>query len=226
MQRYNMFNLIHKALCQMMYSTALSIQQTSFEDIYEAEETLEKLETVLHVFEKHAHHEDESVLPAVEKFDAVIAAELKKEHVTDVSLGNKLKNLINIYRYCNFTEERINCGSAISKAFIDFMIFNLEHIGKEEILLNHILWKNYTDEELIDINRQIVVSLPSGESLFTSKWMIVSISNIEAIAWLSAIKTTTPEFVLHSILKEAESNLPAHRFETIREAVMQTAMVA
>lgn len=148
------------------------------------------------------------------------------EHEEDLSLGNKLKNLINIYRNVYFEEERINCGSAICKTFNDFMIFNLAHMSKEEILINQVLWKYYTDEQLIELNQQIVANIPAEEMSIISKWMIRSINNHEAIIWLSGIKVSGPSFVLQSILTEAQRSLPNQRFKKINTTVEAKAMVA
>jgi len=219
MQRYNAFNMIHKALRHMMYDTALTLQQTWFGDSEEAAAAIEKTESVIHAFERHAHHEDNYVLPAVEKYDAALVASFEAEHEKDLSLGNMLKNLINIYRNVNFEEERINVGSAICKAFIDFMVFNLEHMGKEEILINKVLWEHYTDEQLHGISQQIAASIPPEEMAYTSKWMIRSINNKEAIGWLSQIKAVAPAVVLQSLLTEAVNTLPAKRFERIQEGI-------
>ena len=220
MQRYNSFNLIHKALRSMLYDTALTLQQTYFADIDETENVLEKIEAVLFVFEQHAHHEDAFILPAVYPYEPALVDEFEKEHATDISLANKLKNLLNIYRYSNFTEERINAGSAICKSFTDFMIFNLEHMGKEEIMINQALWKHYTDEQILEINKKLVATIPADEVAATSKWMLRSINEAEAIAWFKNIKKDAPAFVLQSLLDMAENELQAERFRKIQEGVM------
>lgn len=219
MQRYNLFNMIHKALRHMMYDTALSLQQTWFADINEAETAIEKVETIIYLLEQHAYHEDNYVLPAIEKYDTVLVASFEAEHEKNLGLGNKIKNLITIYRNVYFEEERMNAGSAICKVFIDFMVFNLQHMSQEEMLINKVLWKHYTDEQLCAINHQIVANIPVQEIDITSKWMIRSINSSEAIAWLSQVKTSAPSFVFHSILTEGEKSLPITRFKKIKEAI-------
>lgn len=218
MKRFNAFNLIHKALRHMMYDAAVTLQQTNFAEESEANIAIEKIETVVHTFEGHAHHEDSLVLPAVEKYDAALAESFENDHVKDMALGNMLKNLINIYRYANFEEEKLNVGSALSKSFVDFMVFNLEHMSKEEILINAVLWKNYTDEQIIEISKQIAASVPPAEMALVSQWMMRSVNNSEAINWLLGVKASAPDFVLQSIFSVAEKVLPAYRFDKIKEA--------
>jgi len=82
----------------------------------------------------------------------------EKEHNEDITLGNRVKNLLNIYRNIYFTEERVVRDGAINKAFVEFMVFNLEHMAKEEILLNQALWKHYTDEQLVELNQKTCCS--------------------------------------------------------------------
>ena len=226
MQRYNGFTLIHKALRAMLYDASLSIQQTWFANIEEAETPLEKIESVLYTFEQHAHHEDHFILPAIEQFEPELVHSFEEEHVTDVLLGNRLKNLLNIYRHMNFTEERLEVGSAITKAFVEFMVFNLEHMAKEELLLNPALWEHYTDEQLVALNQKLVASIPKEEVAATARWMMRGINNIDAINWLKAVKKNAPSFVLQSLLQLAEDELPEHRRSIILEAVNGDAVMA
>lgn len=215
MQRFNMFTLIHKALRAMLYDTSLTIQQTSFNDPLEAETALEKIEDVLYIFEKHAHHEDHMVFPAIEDKEPGLADSFEKEHITDLRLSNRMKNLLNIYRNLMFADERIEAGSAITKAFIEFMIFNLEHMGKEEMLINQALWKHYTDAQLMEINDRLVATIPPDELRCTSRWMLRSINNTDVIRWFSGIRDNAPAPVYEAMLALAENELPADRFRKI-----------
>jgi hypothetical protein len=220
MQRFNSFSLIHKALRAMMYDTALTLQQTYFADVKEAEAALAKVETVVQEFEQHAHHEDTFVLPAIKPHEPELVEKFEKEHVADIEIGNRLQTLLNIYRSVETSEERINCGSCINKSFRDFVVFNIEHMSKEEIEINKVLWANYTDKQLIELNERIVASIPPEEKINTSKWMLRSINKAEAIGWLQAVKESAPSFVFDALTEMAQTELP----EKIREEVLDTVM--
>lgn len=221
MQRYNSFNLIHKALRAMMYDTALTLQQTYFADLQEAEDALQKIEIVIIEFEHHAHHEDTFILPAIEKFAPGLVEAFEKEHVANIVIGDRLKNLANIYYTLNTDEEQINCGSAINKAFRDFMVFNIDHMAKEEIEINRVLWAKYTDEELLDLNHRLTASIPADQKMLTAKWMLRSVNKAEAIAWLQAVKETAPSFVFDALIDLAEIELPELTRSAVFEAVLE-----
>lgn len=220
MQRFNPFNMIHKALRAMLYDTALTLQQTYFGNEEEARSALKKVELVVHQFEEHAHHEDGYILPAIEAYEPGLVAAFEQEHIEDHQLGDKLTHLMNMFSATSSQEERIIAGSAISKAFIDFLTFNLVHMAREESVLNPVLWQYYTDEQLQEINAAIVASIPVEEKAIAAKWMLRGVNNKEAAVWLKGIRQSAPKHVFQSLLALAETELAVHRRIAITEAAL------
>jgi hypothetical protein len=219
MKRYNAFYLIHKGLRAMLYDAALTLQQTDFADAAETVTALAKVNDVLFAFDRHAHHEDSFIIPAVEAYEPELAASFAQEHEEDHRLAGYLKNLLTIYDNTFFPEEKSICGSAIIKSFTEFLVFNLQHMAREEMLLNQALWKHYTDEQIIAIQQQLLASIPPVEMQASAKWMIRAISNADAIDWLKKIKQTAPEFVFNNLLNIAAEELSEARFEIIHEGI-------
>jgi len=226
MQRYNVFNQIHKALRAFLYDTALGLQQAWLADASEAEPVLEKVETVLAFFDGHAHHEDHFILPAVEAYNKQLVDEFEKEHVTDLALSNRLRSLLHIYRSAVSGEEKLEAGSAISKAFVEFMVFNLQHMAKEEVLLNQVLWAHYTDQQILEIQERLVATIPPQEMAMSAKWMLRGINVVEASNWLKGIRGSAPEFVFQSLVQMGEKEVPAERWSKIWNNINQQALVA
>src|SRR5258706_13753386 len=80
MQRYNMFDHIHKGLRAMLYETALLIKHADFWNVEEAEAVIERINDVIHSFEQHADTEDTYVFPAVRKYEPSVADVFEQEH--------------------------------------------------------------------------------------------------------------------------------------------------
>jgi hypothetical protein len=142
MTRFNIFNQIHKAL-RAMYDTSLTLQQTYFADADEAETAMEKVRQAVDIFEEHAAHEDHFVLPAIRQYEPSLADAFEQEHVKDHALSKKLRGLLTVYNHAIKTEVKIETGEAINGAFIEFMIFNLEQMAKEEAVLDIIQVRFY-----------------------------------------------------------------------------------
>ncbi len=221
MQRFNIFNMIHKALRAMLYDTALTLQQTYFADREDVRIAFEKMNEVIFAFEQHGHHEDHILMPVIEKYDPETIASFENDHVEDKDMGNKLKHLQNIYNSCSSAEERIITGSAISKSFREYMIFNLEHMQREEIELNELLWNHYSDNELLEINAGIIASIPPQELAMSSQWMMRGINKEEAKRWLISVKESAPDFVFDSLFELTNTCLPVAFREEVRDVVAQ-----
>ncbi len=221
MQRFNPFNMIHKALRALLYDTALSLQQTCFGDAAETETALQKIELVLKQFEQHAHHEDTYILPAITYHNPWMAHEFESEHVEDGKLSAQLQHLVNMCRATTRREDRLMAGSAISKAFTEFLVFNLQHMAKEELVLNQALWKHYTDAEIMQLNLTIAANVPAEEKAAIAQWMMRGINNTEAIQWLKTIKLNAPETDYWNVYALTKTELPIYRRIEVQEAVQQ-----
>jgi hypothetical protein len=219
MNRYNSFYLIHKGLRAMLYDTALTLQRTDFSNSETSTDALAKVNDVLFAFGNHAHHEDHFIFPMVEVHEPALAESFEKEHVEDHRLSDNLKSLLAIYENALLDEERIVCGSAILKSFVEFMVFNLQHMAKEEIYINEALWKYYTDEQIISESEKLIASIPPAEMQLVAKWMLRGISTADAIVWMKGIKSSAPEFVFKGLVNLAESVLNKEEFEKIAEAL-------
>ena len=225
MNRYNVFYLIHKGLRAMLYDAATSLQQTDFADVLMAAPALAKVNDVLFAFEHHAHHEDNFILPAVEAYEPEIAASFESEHQEDYRLAGRLKNLLIIYENSFLPEERTVCGSAITKSFTEFLTFNLQHMAKEELLLNHALWRLYTDEQIKAIQQQLMATITSMELQAASRWIMRAISTADAIEWLKSVRQLSPGTAFNDLMKIAAEELGETRFATVQEGLEEAMTV-
>ena len=226
MQRYNIFQQIHKGLRALLYETALQVQHADFWNVEEADDAIESIEEVIRLFDKHAHSEDTLVFPAVEKYDPAVADAFEQEHVKDHLLANLLAVSISGYRSAAVITEKAEAGRQLQDAYAKFMIFNLEHMAKEEEVLNPILWRHYKDEELMGITQQIISKIPQDYMARYSKWMMRGLNNAEITGWLKGVEKNAPEPVFQALFATAEQELPERRFRQVLESLTEGAMLA
>jgi hypothetical protein len=191
--RYNIFNQIHKALRALLYDTALYIQQTDFTDAAEREKVLEKIQVIVEMFDKHAHYEDNYILPANEKFDANVIVSFEQGTPGRYGAGATVKGVSENINQAVGAEDRMQAGLALHNAFIAFMVFNLNHMAKEERILNAALWKHFDDMQIIALNKTIVANISQKELEFGNLWMFKSLNNQEIINWLKQVRAHAPE---------------------------------
>ena len=226
MSRYNIFFPIHKGLRAMLYETAIQLQQTSFSDAEDAAEIINQVQTVVRLFESHAHKEDTYVFPAIAAYEPSVVAAFEQEHVEDHELGDSLEKWLTAFNYAVAASARETIGEELTKAYTRFMVFNLNHMAKEEQTISPILWRYYSDSELHDITLQIMKAVPQQEMTFFSRWMVRGLNNSEILYWLKGVKNTAPRPAFLSLLSIAEKELQPARWISIQESLTEGAMVA
>jgi hypothetical protein len=226
MQRYNIFLQIHKGLRALLYETALQMQHTDFWNVEEGENAIEAVSDVVRLFEKHAATEDTLVFPSVEKYDPAVSDAFEQEHVKDHLLGNMLTEAMVSYREAAVINEKAEAGRRVQLAFTKFMVFNLEHMAKEEEVINPILWRHYSDPELMGITQVILSKLSQEDRIEVSRWMMRGLNNSEITGWLKGVEKNAPEDVFRSLFVTAEKELPERRFREVLENLTEGAMLA
>ncbi|MGZ3851840.1 MAG: hemerythrin domain-containing protein [Flavisolibacter sp.] len=226
MQRYNAFNIIHKGLRAALFQTALQLQQTDFTDEEQAEEAVNKVKEIVMLFEGHAHKEDNYVLPLINEYEPSVVASFNSEHEEDGRLGNELNDAVQrVLNSEGFTEKAIS-GRELTESFVRFMVFNLNHMAKEEDIINKILWRYYSDDELKAVVAKISQADPPWIQEFYVKWMIRGINNTEAIEWMKAAGKAAPAVVFKGLVQKAEQELPKQRFQKISASLTEELKVA
>ncbi|GAB2831900.1 hemerythrin domain-containing protein [Ferruginibacter profundus] len=226
MTRYNIFGQVHKGLRAMLYETALCLQQTDFNNTEAADTSLAQLAQTVDLFDKHAHTEDTMVFTAIEHTEPALVNAFEKEHEEDHALGQRLRGLLTAFEHTVSSDDKIITGDAITQSFIEFMIFNLKHMAKEEDIINKALWKNYTDIELHGITQKIVASIPPPQMAKFSRWMMRGLNNNEITTWLKEVKNNAPDFVFQSLMQTAGQELDASRWQQVQETITEGAMLA
>ena len=223
--RFNIFNQIHKGLRALLYDTALLLQRTNFQDEYELQQAIERVQLVADLFDDHAHHEDEFVLPAIRQYEPSLVDAFEQEHVTDMKLAHNMRSSLEGLQLASFNVKP-EMGKEVIKCFSSFMLFNLEHMEKEESVLNKVLWRYYSDQEIIGIQQNIVKSLTPWGALHSSTWMMRGLNNAEIRDWLKAVEQTAPPDAFQQLYTLAEKELPLNRFQNVLESLTDGAMLA
>ena len=116
--------------------------------------------------------------------------------------------------------------SAVRMAFVDFLSFNLVHMAKEEDIINNLLRRYYTDDEIRAMEHRVVAGQTPESIAVVSKWMLKGPSNREIIQWLRQVEANADESVFNGLFALAEKELPANRFRQVLEGLSEGVMLA
>lgn len=226
MERYNIFNLIHKGLRASLYQTALQLQQTDFTCDASIEEATDKVREIVLLFEGHAQKEDGFVLPAIEAYEPSVVAAFEAEHQEDERLGHALHACLDRLSSATTYLEKLIAGKELNESFVAFTVFNLQHMAREEDIINKVLWRHYADEELMMLSGKIAASIEPWINDFYTTWMLRGINDLEASEWMKAIERGLPEVVFQTLLQKAETEWSLERFRKLTHTLTEGVMVA
>jgi chromosome condensin MukBEF ATPase and DNA-binding subunit MukB len=171
MNRFNIFQQIHKGLRAQLYQTALQLQQTDFTLKQELVAALDKVKEIVLLFDEHADREDTYILPLVFEYEPAVWSAFEREHKLDIAVLKELMAVLNMLTTALTPHQRMIAGKRLIRCFTAFMAFHLEQMDKEEMVLNEILWRYYSDDNLIGMQSEMIRNTTVSNSAVLYQWM-------------------------------------------------------
>lgn len=224
--RFNLFAQVHKGLRVLLYDTAILIQQTNFLEEEQIAEVVDRVKLVNSLFAHHAHVEDNQVFPLLQTYAPEIVDDFEAQHQIDHALSEGLEKCLHLFTETNSPGQNLWAGNELLQHFNAFLAFNVEHMKKEETIINACLWRYFSDEELKEKVKQVAASIPPDQNKKFGAWMLRGMGTHELIDWFNEIKLTAPPTVFQFYCDLAESSLPEKKWNEIKETLKEGAMLA
>ncbi|TCZ72993.1 hemerythrin domain-containing protein [Flaviaesturariibacter aridisoli] len=225
MKRTNFFLLIHQALRRLLFDTAQLLQQTDFSNEDAASAALDAVRETILLFETHAAHEDRYILPAVADYEPSVADCFAREHAEDHRIGCELLAAAEAVTVAD-AAARAGCGVALQQAYRSFLAFNLQHMDKEERILNDLLLRYYTVAQVMGMQFRIVQSTPPWIHDRIAHWMLLGNNEADTVQWLKTVAAGAPQLTYDTLLQKAEALLPPARWASLRRRLEITPVFA
>jgi len=219
-QRYNIFKRTHKGLRSMLFDAGARIQQSDFTKNNQANAAIDIIKQSTRSFLYHLSKEDNIVYHSVVLYAPYIVAMIEQTNIKDEALARSIDKIMDQYKDKSTKKERVDFGHQLQAAFFEFTAAVLQHMGKEETVINELLWSNYTDRQLIGMEVEMMKqATPSDCTWYTGK-ILKELSNREILVWVDLIKEHASPFMLKKLISTARIVLPIDRWQMIRGKFM------
>ena len=215
-QRYNIFKRTHKGLRSMLFDAGARIQQTDFSKSKQAIAAMDAIKQSTRSFLYHLSKEDNMVYHSVVLHAPYIVAMIEQTNIKDEALARSITSMIDQYKDLNTKKEIIAFGHQLQAAFFEFTAAVLQHMNKEETVINELLWSNYTDRELIGMEVKMMKQATSSDCTWYTGKILKELSNREILVWVDSIKDHATPFMLKKLISTARIVLPIDRWQMIR----------
>lgn len=159
LRRVDLYSDVHKALRHALLWELDAVGRLDVADDVSVERVMDGLAVTLAGFGMHADHEDVVVHPLIEAAEPGAASRADEDHRRHRA---ELSELLDIARLLPRTprDERPTRRDRLYRHLALFAAENLTHMHLEETAHNAILWRHYSDEELIAARGDIVARIP------------------------------------------------------------------
>lgn len=216
-ERYNIFKRPHKGLSTLVFDAGTRIQQTDFTNQPQTRLTINSIRQAIHAFNYHINKEDSIIYQAVASVAPYIAVLVDKANAIDLQLGQTIIDKLEKYNQFQHHYGNSAFGFEIQNCFFSFTTVVLQHINKEETVINELLWSNYDDNQLIELEAAIFNQLLPDEKEWYSDRILKWLTNQEITGWISGILQHGNNPEAEELVKNAKAALPLERWQIISQ---------
>lgn len=216
--RLLVYEVPHKAIRNALSQLSLLAGKTDYNDKKDMDKLKNLADEIFKMLDSHAEHENNVPLKYLEQKLSGGSVHDKEDHVRIESEVHKLEKSLNeLYDKCGKGEDINFQGNDFYIQFSDFHAQYLQHMLEEERETQPLLWKNFTDEELLQQEAEIRSNISPEEMLTWAKYMFPSFQKKASAAMLKSIASAAPPQFYEAVLKVAESALPADSFKELKK---------
>ncbi|HLD85533.1 MAG TPA: hemerythrin domain-containing protein [archaeon] len=218
MQRIRPYNVPHKGLRNALSQFSFLVGNTSYTD----PANVKKLNNVgndMFIFLKqHANDENTVVLPEFEKKEPAVGEHIRTEHHKIDQAQQKLEGLLHdIHNKSQNNEDLAALGQRLYDSYHSFHTQYLAHMIDEEQNIQPLLWKHFTDDELLAFSKRIIGGTKPDVLLIMFKYIAPAQSHSERLMVLNGIKMGAPPQVFEKIMENVKSVLPEEDYKKLEK---------
>jgi len=218
--RLRSYDIPHKALRNALSQLSLLAGKTDFSDKKEVEQLYYLGTDVFMMLNKHAEDENEVVLADLELRCPGASKHDTEDHAALHVAQHKLEELLNKIHTDTIAGKDVAAdGAEFYLSFTEYHGIYLEHTAEEERVTQPLLWKYFTDEELMGHRGQIMSKMPP-EMLF--KWfrfILPAQNQMERTATMTGIKQMAPAPFFAQVMELAEKVISPVELEKLQRAI-------
>jgi len=212
----------------MIYELGKELQTTDFTDEHATNVMVSRLKEdlasassacVICLLHQHAGLEDDYVFPDVRKFEPKIVDTLLEEHREVVRRIADLWKIADELKALSDRDERIEMGDKLNRTANDLFSYYLTHLNSEESTLVPAMWKHFTDEQIIAMQRRVIGSLTAERAAQWNSWLFPSLNINELTGMFMGLKKSAPPPVLQNMTRIAEKTLSEDRWAAVKAKV-------
>jgi hemerythrin-like domain-containing protein len=206
-RRSNVYRAPHKMLRFLLANLLVEMGRTTFGETAQIEPILVQLESALVACDSHIEHEDSHVRPILAGRAPNAVSTLDTEHAEHAEHVAELRALARSLGGATTAEARTSLGETLYLHVTVFVAETLAHMAYEERVVQPLVERLFTDEELLAIHGAIIASIPPAEMMVALQAMIPASNREERAEMLGNVRAGAGEGAFRGILQSVRGLL-------------------
>ncbi len=223
--RFDIYDLIHKALRAVMGETLTAVGRMDALDDDDTAAALARVRTLLTLARAHLKHENDFVHAALEARRAGSSTRTAHEHEQHVHTIGALEAQVERVESAS-GPARMGAVGRLYRALALFVAENFEHMHIEETENNQALWAAYSDAELIAIQDALVASIAPQEMAEVMRWMVPSATPFERAVLLGDVQRKVSAEAFSALLDIVRPHLAGRDWDKLMHALAPLPLAA
>jgi Hemerythrin HHE cation binding domain len=204
--RMDLYNSIHKALRAWMGHTLTRVGQMDPTDPQECRTVVTEVNELMDAMLEHLQTENTWVHPAILKHHPDALVKIQADHAAHEQSIEHLHSLAASV----VSSPASQTGAAAEQLYAALAVFvgeNMEHLHVEETHNNQLLWRAYSDAELLEIHRAILADASPVKMAQVLRWMIPAITASARAQMLAEMQAGMPAQAFDGFMALANAHL-------------------
>ena len=193
----------------------MSTEGGSLRNEYALDELKTKIAELVLLLNLHRHSEEEDVLPALEAKLSGSTQDNVEEHEALEKTVEQISDFVGRLTVEASPVEGVEFSSMLN----GFHAKYLDHMAMEESKMNPLIWKHFTDEELMGMHGAIMAKLAPDQIVLWFKYIVPALNPMERNIILSGLKANAPEEFFDQVLSVIREEMPTGSFDAMAAAL-------
>lgn len=215
-ERVELFLLIHKALRLALCDRLTALGASDFTDAPTTYRVVAELESLLWMLERHGELEDRWIRPVLEGRAQGVVRIFDDGHAQQAELVAEVRALAAALVRAP-AEQRTLAGHTLYLHFACLVAHNLRHMSEEEQVLEPVLRRMCTDEELATVHRQILGATTDAEKMQNARLMLRAFAPSERVVMVKRFLAVAPRAHVAAMVERVRDVLPAAEWQALVE---------
>jgi len=222
-ERYNIFNKSHKGLRRLVLEAWAKTNKCDFISTSEVNDCIVTLLKAIRYYVYHIRRENMIIHSAINPVAPYIVTLLEKINAKGIEVASSIEYKIHRFNTESQGKGIIDFGIELQSSIFSFTSIVVQHIKKEETVLNELLWQNFTDCELLELEVKIMSHFVPEEKEWFNNQVMKCLDDNEIARWIDHILSFGNAYDADLLMETTRSALPESRWQTISRNIMQRA---